>query len=79
MFYLHYVCSKKKKVPVKEHREREDRMNIRKFVRMLQSVGNGDDFDTYFVNLQDKKSCCGPTKEEARRDYTAMIDLRQVR
>ncbi len=54
-------------------------MNIRKFVRMLQSVGNGDDFDTYFVNLQDKKSCCGPTKEEARRDYTAMIDLRQVR
>ena len=61
------------------HREREERMNIRKFVRMLESIGNGDDFDTYFVNLQDKKSCCGPSKEEARRDYTAMIDLRQVR
>ena len=73
------IRDRKKKVPVKEHREREDRMNIRKFVRMLQSVGNGDDFDTYFVNLQDKKSCCGPTKEEARRDYAAMIDLRQVR
>ncbi|MCE2464533.1 MAG: hypothetical protein J4G01_00385 [Dehalococcoidia bacterium] len=54
-------------------------MNISKFVKMLQSVGNGDDFDTYFVKLQDKKSCCGPTKEEARRDYTAMNDLRQFR
>ncbi len=54
-------------------------MNISKFVKMLQSVGNGDDFDTYFVKLQGKKSCCGPSKEEAHKDYAAMIDLRQIR
>ena len=61
------------------HREREERMNISKFVKMLQSVGNGDDFDSYFVKLQGKKSCCGPSKEEAHKDYAAMIDLRQIR
>ena len=53
-------------------------MNINNFVRALHSVGKSDDFDSYFLNLQEKKSYCGPTKEEARKDYAAMIASRQI-
>ena len=53
-------------------------MNISKFVQALHTVGNSDDFDTYFLKLQDKKCACGPSKEEARKDYTAMISSKYL-
>ena len=48
-------------------------MNISKFVQALHTIGNSDDFNTYFLNLQDRKYACGPSKEEARKDYAAMM------
>ena len=63
---------------MKVRQEEEEMMNISKLVHALPKIGHFDDFDTYFLNLQDKKCACGPTKEEASKDYAAMLRSRQI-
>ena len=51
-------------------------MNINRIVRAIRSVCTSDDFETYFRQLQDGSRPSGPTRDESRREYRAMIKSR---
>ena len=51
-------------------------MKFSKISQAINALVNADGFDAYFNKLQDRDCACGPTKDEARRDYTAMIRSR---
>ena len=48
-------------------------MKLSKIVRAVHSIGNVDDFKTYYLHLQDKSCPCGPTIDEAHRDYATIM------
>lgn len=61
------------------YQQRSRRKEYMKFSKISQAINalvNADGFDAYFNKLQDRDCACGPTKDEARRDYTAMIRSR---
>lgn len=48
-------------------------MNISRIVHALLEIGNSDDFDSHFLRILDVNASCGPTRDQARRDYNAMM------
>ena len=57
----------------------EEEMKISRIINVINKMGNSDDFASYFRRVQESSCAYGPTRDEARKDYEALMTSRMIR